>query len=326
MQLGPFVLPTPYWLAPMASASEAPFRQIAMQMGASLAPTELLSAEGLARRSAPTLRLLRHDPALERPFCVQLFGSNPLRMAVAAKIAQDHGAQIVDLNMGCPVPKITRSGAGAALMRDPARAAAIVSAMARATGLPITVKIRSGWDSSTVNAPEVARALEEAGACAIAVHARTRAQGYGGAADWSVIARVRQAVKTAVIGNGDVADRAGAERMRSQTGCDAVMIGRAALGNPWIFRELLGGPPPTSEERRATVLRHLEAHLALYSSQQAGLHSFRQTLIWYARGLRGAGQFRSLITGLEELEKIREEIERFLSVENSGALSSREAS
>ena len=311
MNLGPHRIANPYSLAPMAGVSAMPFRVLALELGAALAPTELISAEGLARHQTRSLAFLRHDEERERPFYVQLFGGVPERMALAAKIAQDHGAQLLDVNMGCPVGKVTRTGSGAALMADPVRASAIVRQVAAATGLPVTAKIRSGWDAKSINAPEFARALEEAGACAIAVHARTRAQHYSGKADWSVIAAVKHAVKVPVLGNGDVKCRADALRMMHQTGCDGVMVGRAALGNPWIFRELHGGPPPTREERRALVLRHFEEHLALFTDRAAGVRGFRMLLLWYARGRKGAAHFRVAATHLAEPAQVREAIARF---------------
>lgn len=313
MKLGPYSLSTRLVLAPMAGVSQMPFRRIALELGAGFAPTELVSAEGLFRRSARTLRYLRHDPAREAPFCVQLFGGDPERMADAARVAKDEGAHIIDVNMGCPVPKVVKGGAGSALLSDPERAGEIVSAIAAATGLPVTAKIRSGWDRASVNACEVAQALERGGACAIAIHPRTRAQGYSGRADWSVIAAVKRAVKVPVIGNGDVGSRDDALRMERETGCDAVMIGRAALGNPWIFREVLGGPAPTPAERRAVVERHFEEHLALFDDAVMGVRSFRRMLLWYARGLRGAAQFRVQATGIDEPAEVKRAIARFFS-------------
>ena len=313
MQIGPHRLAQPTLLAPMAGASEAPFRVLCLELGAGAAPTELVSSEGLSRLQARSLRYLDHDPARERPFYVQLFGGDPERMAAAARVAQDRGAELIDVNMGCPVPKVTRNGSGAALMADPDRAASIISRIREATGLPVTAKIRSGWDARSLNAVPFAQALEQAGACAIAVHPRTRAQAYSGKADWSVIAAVKRAVKMPVIGNGDIHCRADAERMRRETGCDAVMIGRAALGNPWLFRELAGGPPPDRSERRALVRRHFDEHLALFDDEGAGVRSFRRPLLCYARGLRGAAQFRVAAMRLEEPDEVRRVVEAYFT-------------
>ncbi len=313
MKLGPYQFATPYILAPMAGVSQMPFRRIVLELGASWAPTELISAEGLFRMSPRTVRYLRHDPKVEQPFCVQLFGGDPERMAQAGVAARDLGARIIDINMGCPVPKVTRNGAGSALMGDPARAALIVQKVREATGLPVTAKIRSGWDSSRVNAVDVARALEQAGAAALAIHPRTRAQAYSGKADWSVIAQVKKTIAIPVIGNGDVKSPADARRMFEETGCDAVMVGRAALGNPWIFRQLTGGPPPDRAERLALVSRHFEEHLAFFGDPLGGVRAFRKPLLWYARGLRGANQFRTGATLLDDPAQVRSAIERFFS-------------
>jgi len=313
MRIAHHLLTTPYSLAPMAGVSELPYRLLVRELGASLTPTELVSAEGLARAAAKTLRYLRFDPQRERPFCVQLFGGAPERVAEAGRVAQANGAEILDLNMGCPVPKVTRGGAGAAMMCDPPRAAAMVEAVRKATGLPVTAKIRSGWDATQVNAVEFARTLEQAGVAAIAVHGRTRAQGYSGKADWSVIGRVKAAVSVPVIGNGDVKCRADAERMQRETGCDGVMVGRGALGNPWVFRELTGGPAPTPAERCAVVLRHFDEHVAHWGSEDAAVRSFRKMLLWYARGLRGAVGFRARATGLATAAEVREAVAQFFA-------------
>ncbi len=311
MRLGSYTLRSHFLLAPIAGVTDLHFRRLALGLGAGLAPTELVSAEGLARGSARTLRYLERDPALERPFCVQLFGAEPERMVLGALAARDAGAEIIDINMGCPVPKVTRSGAGSALMLAPERAAKLVEAVATATGLPVTAKLRSGWEAGKINAPELSQLLEEAGAAAVAIHARTKSQGYGGTADWSVIARVKERVRIPVIGNGDVRSPADARRMFETTGCDAVMVGRAAIGNPWIFRELLGGPAPSREERHATVRAHLEAHVGHYESELAGLRSFRQTLAAYAAGLHGASLFRETIMTAEGLTEVLNAVDTF---------------
>ena len=293
----------------MAGVSEMPFRVLAQELGAGLCPTELVSSAGLVRASARTRRYLRHDP-IERPFAVQLFGGDPAQMADAARLAREAGADILDINMGCPVPKVTRNGAGSALLCQPERAAEIVRAVGTA-GLPVTVKIRSGWDAARINAPEVAQALEAAGAAAIALHARTRAQGYSGVADWGLIARVKTAVRIPVIGNGDVRSVADARRLIAETGCDAVMIGRGALGNPWIFRELGGGAAPSAEERLALIARHFREQLAFVGDALHGVRQFRKHLLWYARGLRGASAFRSLAVTLEEPTEVLRALEGF---------------
>ncbi len=311
---GPYRLPHPYVLAPMAGVSEQPFRVLAFAMGAALCTTELVSAQGLLRASARTLRYLRHDEAVEHPYSLQVFGGEPEAMAQAAVVGKQWGAEVIDVNMGCPVKKVTRNGAGSALLCDPPRAAAILRAIHAATGLPVSAKIRSGWDAHHRNYLEMAEHLEDAGCIALAVHPRTRAQGYAGAADWAVIADlVRHRRRMAIVGNGDVKTPADARRMLESTGCDLVMVGRGALGNPWIFRELLGGPPPTASERRDVVVDHLQAHVDFIGEPQAAVRSFRKHLGWYSHGLHGAASFRSAVNQLSELADVRRAVDRFFA-------------
>lgn len=313
MRIGEVELRTPWILAPMAGVSEMPFRRLAFRFGAGLCPTELVSAEGLIRASARTLRYLRRDEEWERPFSVQIFGGNPDSMVEAAKVAKAHGADILDVNMGCPVPKVFKNGAGCALMADPARAAEIVRRMHEATGLPVTAKIRSGLDARRINCVEMGQALEEAGCAAIALHPRTRAQGYSGRADWSLIRRLKEAVRIPVIGNGDVKTVADARRMLEETGCDAVMIGRGALGNPWLFRQLEGGPPPTAEERHRVVLEHFADHVEFREDPRAAVRQFRKHVGWYAKGLVGASAFRARAMELESVVEVRRALDEFFS-------------
>ena len=329
-QIGRYNIDPPFLLAPMASVSEMPFRVLALELGAGLATTELISAAGIFYKNRRTRQYLTFDQERERPYSVQLFGGAPDVMATAARAAMEHGADIVDINMGCPVRKVTGNGAGSALMCDAPRAASIVRAMRAAVddAIPITAKIRAGWDDSSVNAVEVAKELEGAGCAALALHARTRAQGYSGKADWSLIARVKQAVRMPVLGNGDVVTFADAHRMREQTGCDGVLIGRGALGNPWLFASLKAGRdlgPPSPDERAAFIARHLRAHLAFHetlSSQEEeralrtppalmAVKTFRQHLVWYARGLAGAKSFRERVMTLEEPEQVFEAVAAF---------------
>jgi tRNA-dihydrouridine synthase B len=309
---GPYQLPNPYVLAPMAGVSEQPFRVLAFRMGAALCTTELVSAQGLLRASARTLRYLRHDAKVEHPYSLQVFGGDPEGMAQAALVGKQSGAEAIDVNMGCPVKKVTRNGAGSALLCDPERAAAIVRAIHAATGLPVSAKIRSGWDAHHRNYLEMAERLEEAGCVALAVHSRTRAQGYAGAADWAVIADlVRHRRRMAIVGNGDVKTPADARRMLESTGCDLVMIGRGALGNPWIFRELLGGVGPSAEERVEVVLGHLDAHVDFVGEPLGAVRSFRKHLGWYSHGLRGAAAFRSEVNQLAEFADVQRATRRF---------------
>ena len=312
LPIGPYTLRNRWILAPMAGVSEMPFRSLAFRMGAALCPTELVSAQGLMRLSPRTMRYLRHDDEVEKPYSLQVFGGEPEVMAKAALVGVQQGAQIIDINMGCPVKKVTKSGAGSALLCDPLRAAAIVRASREATGLPVTAKIRSGWDAQHRNYLEMATALEEAGCVGLAVHPRTRAQGYAGEADWSVIADLRRHVRSmTLIGNGDVKTPADAIRMRETTGCDLVMIGRGALGNPWIFRQLEGGPAPDAHERCHVVLDHFRAHVAFVGDALAAVRSFRKHLSWYSHGLRGAAAFRAEVNQLVQPEQVELTVRRF---------------
>jgi nifR3 family TIM-barrel protein len=321
LRIGPHRVGRPIVLAPMAGVSEAPFRAMVLRMGAGLAPTELVSAKGLKYGNARTEAYLRHDPADEPLLSVQVFGGDPESMALAAELAAERGAKMLDVNMGCPVKKVTRHGAGSALMTDPPRAASIIAAMRARVGdaVPITAKIRAGWDDAHKNAAEVGRALEGAGAAAIAIHPRTRKQAYTGRADWRVTRELADAVSVPVIANGDIFTVADADRAVRETGCQAVMIGRAALGNPWIFERLVaaydGRPlpaPPVGPARAAFVRAHLAAHLEHHGDLVRGLKKFRQHLIWYSRGMREGASFRQRVTGLEARAPVEDAIDDFL--------------
>ena len=325
-RIGPYDLKNPWVLAPMAGVSEQPFRVMAFRAGAALCPTELVSAQGLTHANTRTLRYLRHDAEVEQPYSLQLFGGEPEAMAKAAVMAKEFGAQIIDINMGCPVKKVTRSGSGSALLCDPERAGLIVRLIREATGLPVTAKIRSGWDHQNRNFLQMADALGNAGVAALAVHPRTRAQGYSGKADWTVIADLKAHVgeKFPIIGNGDVKTVADAQRMLETTRCDFVMIGRGALGNPWIFRQLEGGSAPSPQERCATVLQHFADHLVFcgparnvppeapaIQRELPAVSQFRKHLAWYAHGLYGASAFRNDVNQLECSKDVVEAVERF---------------
>lgn len=337
--IGKHRIELPFLLAPMASVSEMPFRVIALEMGAGLATTELISSSGIFYKNRRTRQYMTFDRVRERPYSLQLFGGAVDVMAHAARAAAEHGADIVDINMGCPVKKVTGTGSGSALLGDVPRAVAMVRAMREAVGdaVPITAKIRSGWDEKNVNAVAMAKALEDAGCAALALHARTRAQGYAGTADWDLIGEVAAAVKMPVIGNGDVCTVDDAHRMLAHTGCAGVMIGRGALGNPWIFRSLKAGKdlgPPTPAERLALIRRHLKDHIAFHeslddpsgqgASGQGGTKlrtppahmatkTFRQHLVWYSRGLRGGKDFRKEVLTLEEPERVIEKLDQFFA-------------
>lgn len=286
-------------LAPMAGVTDRAFRELCMGYGAACCVSEMASAKALVLSDRKTASLLAISPD-ERPMALQLFGYEPDVMAEAARIAAEFHPAAIDINMGCPAPKIANNHSGSALMKDPALCGRIVEAIAKAVDLPVTVKIRKGWDAAHVNAVEVARICEASGAQMIAVHGRTREQMYAPPADWEIIAAVKQAVRIPVIGNGDIYTARDAMNMLEQTGCDLVMVGRGALGNPWIFREInaqydLERPvsPPGLYERLSVMNRHIE-RLCAYKGEVIGMREARKHTAWYMRGLRGAARLRVL--------------------------------
>lgn len=326
-KLGSHIIKNPFILAPMAGVSQMPFRVLALEMGASLAPTELISSKGLFHDSTRTKAYLTHDVIKEKPFWVQLFGGEAESMALAAEKAVMMGADIIDINMGCPVKKVTKSNAGSALLCDINRASLIVSSMLKRVNyaIPITAKIRSGWDSNNLNFLAVGKALEDAGISAISFHARTRAQGYSGMANWEQIGLLKSHLNIPVIGNGDIKNIDDAKRMLTKTSCDAVMIGRAALGNPFLFRDLVMGYEQSisNTERLEIIKRHLYAHLDLGKTicdiekrdfcELRALKSFRSHLIWYSKGLINGALFRSKIIKETSLTKVLDLIENFFN-------------
>ena len=302
LQLGPHRLKNPWILAPMAGVSEMPYRVLAQKMGASATPTELVSAKGLIYGQARTEHYLRRDPS-EKPFWVQIFGGDAESMAKASERAVELGADILDINMGCPVKKVTRHGAGSALLAEPKRAAEIVEAMVKRVNVPVTVKIRSGWDEDNITAVELTKRIADAGAACVAIHGRTRQQGYSGVANWDLIKRLVEHSPIPVIGNGDIDSPERARAMMTETGCAAVMIGRGALGNPWIFKQLTSDhPPPTPTERWEGVRAHFESHLEDCGNTLRAIRRFRSHLVWYSHGLHQATRFRERIMQIDELE------------------------
>lgn len=298
-------------LAPMAGVTDAAMRLLCHEQGSAWAVSEMLSAKGWVfsgGKNRAANDLLARLPG-EGVVGLQLFGSEPEYVAEAGRRLADRGFQFFDLNFGCPAPKITGNGEGSAMLREPKRVGAVVRALVNATPLPVTAKIRSGWDAQSINAAEVARVIEDSGARAIAVHARTREQQYAGAADWSVIRDVKRAVKVLVFGNGDVRGGADALRMLEETGCDGVIVGRAAQGNPWVFREIAAAmkgesaPPPTPDERVDMASRHFELERALYGEKLAVLQ-MRKHIAWYVHGMKGASRFRETLNALERGEDV----------------------
>ena len=303
----------PLVLAPMAGITDLPFRILCRELGAGLVFSEMVSAEALVRNHAKTFALLQSDPA-ERPVAFQIFGSRPDAMAKAARILSDRPVDIIDINMGCPVPKVLKSGSGSALLKDMGLAREIMGAVAESSAVPVTVKIRLGWDAKSIVALDLARAAESAGVAAVSVHARTRAQAFSGSADWSMIRTVKEHVGIPVIGNGDVRSERDAKSMKDETGCDGIMIGRACQGNPWIFREAKQFletaeviPPPTLTEKRELIKRHVQEMVNLVGEDK-GVREMRKHLCWYSRGMPGGAEFRARINHLAKIEDIVREV------------------
>lgn len=320
LQIGNLTLENNLILAPMAGVTDLPFRLLCKEQGAALVCMEMVSAKGIYFNNKNTESLLQVDEK-ERPASLQLFGSDPEIMAEMAKKIEDRNFDILDINMGCPVPKVVNNGDGSALMKNPALAGKIIESVAKAIKKPVTVKIRKGFDDEHVNAVEMAHVAQESGAAAIAVHGRTREQYYSGKADWDIIARVKTAVSIPVIGNGDILDAKDVIAMKEQTNCDGFMIGRGAQGNPWIFSqilhyfetgELIGKPP--MEEMVETMLRHAKLQIE-YKGEYLGIREMRKHAAWYTAGYKGASKLRGQINDVESIEELEELFNRFLDVQ-----------
>ncbi|WP_293830650.1 tRNA dihydrouridine synthase DusB [uncultured Phascolarctobacterium sp.] len=311
MNIGNIELSAPLALAPMAGITDLPFRLICRRLGCGMTVSEMVSAKGLLYKNVKTTEMLRIDDG-ERPTAIQLFGSVPAELAEAARMVEASGADMIDFNMGCPVPKIVNNGEGSALMKNPQLAHDILAAMVKAVKIPVTVKFRAGWDDANRNAVEIARAVEAAGVSAVAVHGRTRQQFYEGKADWSIIADVKQAVKVPVFGNGDIFTVADGLRMLEQTGCDGLMIGRGADGNPWLFTALAaalrGEPlpqPPSLKERLAQASEHL-AMLIDYKNEVVAVKEMRRHISAYLKGMPHAAEFRGRFHKVDTQEQFTE--------------------
>lgn len=301
-------------LAPMAGVTDLPFRLLCRELGAGLVCMEMVSAKAIYYNNKNTEGLMEIHPA-ECPASLQLFGSDPDILGEMAKRIEDRPFAFLDFNMGCPVPKVVNNGEGSALMKNPVLAGKIFESLVKSTKKPVTVKIRKGFDEAHVNAVEIAKIAEECGIAAIAVHGRTREQYYSGKADWNIIAEVKNAVRIPVIGNGDVTGAESAERMIQETGCDGVMIGRGAQGNPWIFREIsqyfeTGIIPglPTKQEKKELILRHAALQLEI-KGEYTGVREMRKHLSWYTVGMPNSAHFRQMINSMEHMDELTAGVE-----------------
>jgi len=299
----------------MAGVSDLPFRLVCRELGAGMVCMEMVSAKAIYYNNKNTDTLMEIHPE-EGPASLQLFGSDPVIISEMAKRIEERPFAFLDINMGCPVPKVVNNGEGSALMKNPKLVEEILSSLVKALNKPVTVKIRKGFDEENVNAVEIAKIAEACGVAAVAVHGRTREQYYSGQADWDIIAKVKDAVKIPVIGNGDVVSPQTAEALLKQTGCDGVMIGRGAQGNPWIFREvtryLQNGElvePPTNAEKKELILRHAALQLE-YKGEYTGVREMRKHLAWYTVGLPHSARFRQMINTMETMEELLAGVEQ----------------
>lgn len=309
LAIGSVVLDNNIILAPMAGVTDLPFRLLCSEQGAGMCCMEMVSAKAILYKNKNTESLLEIHPQ-EGIVSLQLFGSDPKIISEMAKQIEDRPFDILDINMGCPVPKVVNNGEGSALMKQPALVEEIITALVKAVHKPVTVKIRKGFDESHVNAVEIAKIAEASGAAAVAVHGRTREQYYAGEADWEIIARVKDCVSIPVIGNGDVTDGISAEKMLRETGCDGVMIGRAARGNPWIFRQIAAYltdgtviPKPGREEIKAMILRHAKLQLEC-KGEYTGIREMRKHVSWYTAGMPNSARMRQSVNMMENFEEL----------------------